>query len=80
MEEKEKPKIPTLPYVKEFGEKIEQAIKPLDIRAVFKIPTTIQQKVGKPSKEEVKGVIYKAPCERGAVYMGETGCNLYTRS
>ena len=34
---------------------------------------------GKPSKEEVKGVVYKVPFECGAGYIGETGHNLHTR-
>ena len=46
-EEKEKPKILTLPYmyIKGLSEKIERVIKPLNIRAVFKTQTTIRQKV-----------------------------------
>ena len=34
---------------------------------------------GKPDKEEIKGVIYKVPCESCAVYIGKTGCNLHIR-
>ena len=41
--------------------------------------TEVVRVKGKPSKEEVKGVIYKVPCECGAVYIGETGHNLRTR-
>ena len=83
MDEKEKPNILTLHYIKEFSEKIECVVRPLNIRAVFKTQTTIRQKVvrvkGRPSKEETKGVIYEVPCECGAVYIGETGRNLHTR-
>ena len=34
---------------------------------------------GKPNKKGIKGVMYKVPCECGAVYIGKTGCNLQTR-
>ena len=44
MEGKEKPELLTLAYIKEFSEEIEQAIRPLNIRAVFKSQITIQQK------------------------------------
>ena len=34
---------------------------------------------GKPNKEETKGIIYKVPCECGAVYIDKTGHNLHRR-
>ena len=50
---------------------------------MFKTQTTIRHKVvrvkGRPSKEEIKGVIYVVLCECGAVYIGETGRNPHTR-
>ena len=76
-----------LTYIKGFSEKIEQVIRPSNIRAGFKTKTTIPQKVkfmklkGEPNKDETKGIIYmyKVPCEDGAVYVGETEGNLHRR-
>ena len=34
---------------------------------------------GKSPQEDVRGVIYSIPCEFGAVYIGETECNLKIR-
>ena len=78
MEEKEKPKILTLPHIKGLSEKIEHADRPLNIKAVFKTQITIEVK-GRPSKEEIKGVVYEVPRDCGAVYIGETGRNPHTR-
>ena len=58
-------------------------IKPLNIRAVFKSNLTIGRCLTtvkeRPTKDSIKGVVYRVPCECGAAYIGETGRNLKLR-
>ena len=79
----DQPKLLVLPYIKGHSERIEWTTSLLNIRAVFQTQSTIRQRVmkvkGRPKNDEVKGVIYSIPCERGATYIGETGWNLHTQ-
>ena len=72
-----------LPYIRGLSEEVEKAVKDLKIRTVFKTTLTMRRcltKVKTPVDPiNIKGVVYRIPCECGRVYVGETGRTLKQR-
>ena len=66
-----------LSYVKGLSEQLPRCLQQQGVRAVFKSETTLRSQLGRP-KDAVDpakqdGLVYRIPCERGKVYIGETG-------
>ena len=65
------------PYVISLSEDIRKACRPLNIITAFTSKNTLRRSLSRvktPTPQEEKiGVIYRIPCECGAVYIGETG-------
>ena len=66
-----------LPYIKGVSEPLRRHLQQQGIRTVFKSDTTLRSRLvlpkdpADPNKQD--GVVYKIPCTRGKVYIGETG-------
>ena len=83
-EDKEKPKLLVLPYLKDTSKLIERICKPLGVRAVFKSWGTLHQTLTRVNTARPdmmkKDVIYEVPCmDCNMSYIGETGRNLQKR-
>ena len=64
------------PHVKGLSEQLRRCLQQHGVRAVFKSETTLRSQLVQPKDavDPVKqdGVVYRIPCERGKVYIGET--------
>ena len=66
-----------LPYIKGVSEPLRRHLQQQGIRTVFKSDTTLRSRLVLPKDpadpNKQGGVVYKIPCTRGKVYIGETG-------
>ena len=66
-----------------MSEKIERAVRGLDIKVVFLTNQIVRRQLSKMKtsrhKHETKGVVHFIRCECGCVYIGETGRTLKQR-
>ena len=80
---KEDKKILSLPYIRGLSENLQRTCRPLVFLVVHKSNSTLRSilmKVKTPiSRDQVKGVIYRIPCECGQEYIGETSKSIHER-
>ena len=66
-----------------LSKKTEQAVSPLNIKAVFQMQSTIRQRVtkvkGRLKKDELKGMMYSIPYEGGAIFVRKAGQYRHTK-
>ena len=66
-----------LPYIKGVSETLHRNLQQQGIRTVFKSDITLTSRLVRPKDpadpNKQDGVVYKIPCARGKVYIGETG-------
>ena len=78
-----KPMLLCLPYIRGLSESIERSCANLDMKIAFTAKKTLCSLLtnvkGRPTREKVKGVVYKVDCSCGNTYIGETGRTLGVR-
>ena len=66
-----------LPYIKGVSETLHRNLQQQGIRTVFKSDITLTSRLVRPKDpadpNKQDGVVFKIPCARGKVYIGETG-------